>query len=99
MFGQHRPKLGELRLGVAGFQEPGLIDQPGQPSDFLPQHCGVGREDFAFKLADDPQLFLFGEFVEVLGNSPLDLLAAVGFRVGEDLFPPLPIRSRLRRTA
>ena len=57
----------------------------GEPPDLLAQDRRIGREDFVLELGDDALLLVFGEFVEVVRDAPLDLLPSVGLGVFQDL--------------
>ena len=88
MLGQDAPELGELGA-VFGLQVLGLDDQGREPGDLLPEHGRVDRDDLFFQPGQEIGLLVFGQFVEVVGDAPLDPLPAVGFGVGQDLLAAL----------
>ena len=82
MLGQEDSQFDQFSFDFGLFDLLCLSDEMVEFNDFLPDRGRVAGYDHVFQLGDDLLLFVIGQFVEVIGQAPVNLILAVGIGVG-----------------
>ena len=90
LFSKDALQLGQLGFDFASLQTSGMVDESAQARDLRAKVSRIDRCDDILELGDDFLLLFFGQFVEVVRQTAVDLLSAVFVGIGEDLLPAIP---------